>query len=228
MGFSPLPPRLSIAEVLRTADSVSRHADAALMVLDMPWAALLADTSAALLVRRDQLPLAGCSGSTGCRSSPPGAGERARSQRRGGGARRRSAGRSPSPPCSARIASSSSPSTASSTRLARHRRGDEPHPRRIEAALYSALVTMSNAAAAQLRTTGSTTKLMVSVQVDIAWGRLTGGGGTFVGIAARPDRLPVRRGARAVVVSVSRRVHDARAAPARLLLASRERLARSR
>src|SRR5256885_17171588 len=58
MGFSPIPPRLSTAEVLRTADEMSRHADAALMVLDIPWTALLADTSAALLVRRDQLQLA--------------------------------------------------------------------------------------------------------------------------------------------------------------------------
>jgi hypothetical protein len=58
MGFSPIPPRLSTAEVLRTADEMSRHADAALMVLDIPWAALLADTSATLLVRKDQLQLA--------------------------------------------------------------------------------------------------------------------------------------------------------------------------
>ena len=53
MGVSPLPPRLSTAEVLRTADEMSRHADAALMVLDIPWAAFLADTSAAHFVRRD-------------------------------------------------------------------------------------------------------------------------------------------------------------------------------
>ena len=52
MGFSPLPPRLTVAEVLRTIDSVSRHADAALMVVDVPWKALLADTSAAQLIRR--------------------------------------------------------------------------------------------------------------------------------------------------------------------------------
>ena len=45
MGFSPVPPRLTIAEVLRTIDSVSRHSDAALMVVDVPWAALLADTT---------------------------------------------------------------------------------------------------------------------------------------------------------------------------------------
>ena len=58
MGFSPFPPRLTIAEVLRTIDSVSRHGDAVLMVVDVPWAALLADTSPAFIIRRDQLEVA--------------------------------------------------------------------------------------------------------------------------------------------------------------------------
>ena len=49
--------------------------------------------------------------------------------------------------------------------------------------VYSALVAMSNAAAAERRAAGSTTRLMVSVQVDVAWGRLPGGNGGFVGIA---------------------------------------------
>ncbi len=51
-----------------------------------------------------------------------------------------------------------------------------------KANVYSALVAMSNAAATQLRSAGSTTKLMVSVQVDVAWGRLLGSSGGFVGI----------------------------------------------
>src|SRR5207247_1483266 len=50
-------------------------------------------------------------------------------------------------------------------------------------AVYGALVKMSNDAAAQLRAAGSTTKLMVSVQVDVAWGHLGGAGsGTFIGV----------------------------------------------
>jgi hypothetical protein len=50
--------------------------------------------------------------------------------------------------------------------------------------VYGALVKMSNDAATQLRATGSTTTLMVSVQVDVAWGHLGGtGNGTYVGIA---------------------------------------------
>ncbi|MDQ6634416.1 MAG: hypothetical protein M3Z10_06615 [Gemmatimonadota bacterium] len=65
MGFSSLPPRLTIPEVLRTVDSVTRHADGALMVIDVPWVALLADSSPAFLIRRDQFPLAQLFGQRG-------------------------------------------------------------------------------------------------------------------------------------------------------------------
>src|SRR5687767_16040537 len=58
MGFSSLPPRLTVPEVLRTIDSVGRHADGALMVVDVPWKALLEGTVASQLVRRDNLPVA--------------------------------------------------------------------------------------------------------------------------------------------------------------------------
>jgi hypothetical protein len=65
LGFSSIPPRLTIPEVLRTIDSVGRHADAALMVVDVPWAALLADTNPSLLIRRDNLPVAQLFGQKG-------------------------------------------------------------------------------------------------------------------------------------------------------------------
>ena len=58
MGASSLPPRLTIPEALRTIDSVTHHSDAALMVVDIPWDALLADSSPSLLIRRDQFPVA--------------------------------------------------------------------------------------------------------------------------------------------------------------------------
>jgi hypothetical protein len=57
MGFSSLPPHLTIPEVLQTIDSISRHGDAARMVVDVPWASLLADTSPPFLIRRDQYPI---------------------------------------------------------------------------------------------------------------------------------------------------------------------------
>jgi hypothetical protein len=49
--------------------------------------------------------------------------------------------------------------------------------------VYAALVTMSNAVAAERRAAGSKAKLMVSVQVDVAWGRLAGSSGRFAGVA---------------------------------------------
>ncbi len=180
MGFSPLPPRLTIPEVLRTVDSVTMHADAALMVLDVPWASLLADTSAAFLVRRDQYPLA------------------LRFQQRGlplvitlevaNGINRSvesdalvKLGRSITEPAVQRayreyavavdsIAHPTKMAMAMETNLIRA--ASSP-------ALYGAVVTMTNAAAQQLRAAGSTTTLMVSVQVETAWGRPTG---AWVGI----------------------------------------------
>jgi hypothetical protein len=47
--------------------------------------------------------------------------------------------------------------------------------------VYDALVTMTNAAAADLGTLGATSRLYVSVQVEVAWGGLGGGG--YQGIA---------------------------------------------
>jgi hypothetical protein len=183
MGFSPLPPRLSIAEVLRTAGEVAKHADASLMVLDIPWAALLADTSAALLVRRDQLPLANILRQKG---NPLAVTlEPANGLDRGAEAAVLvSLGRSITEPAVERayreyvvafdsIVRPTWLNVAVETNLIRA--ASKP-------AVYSALVTMSNAAATQLRAAGSTTKLMVSVQVDVAWGRLTGTGGAFVGV----------------------------------------------
>jgi hypothetical protein len=49
------------------------------------------------------------------------------------------------------------------------------------AAVYNAVVAMTNAAAQHERTLGTTAKLMVSVQVEVAWGRLQGGT-TYLGI----------------------------------------------
>ena len=184
MGFSPIPPRLSTAEVLRTADEMSKHADAALMVLDIPWAALLADTSAALLVRRDQLQLARLLTQRGVplvvQLEP------ANGLDRGAEAAALVAlGRSITEPAVQRayreyVAAFDSivrPDyliVAVETNLIRA--ASKP-------SVYAALVAMSNAAAAERRAAGSTTKLMVSVQVDVAWGRLEGSSGSFAGIA---------------------------------------------
>jgi hypothetical protein len=184
MGFSPIPPRLSTAEVLRTADEMSKHADAALMVLDIPWAALLADSSAASLVRRDQLQLARLLTQRGVplvvQLEP------ANGLDRGAEAAALVAlGRSITEPAVQRVYREYVAAFDSIVRPDYLLLAVETNLIRAasKANVYSALVTMSNAAAAERRASGSTTKLMVSVQVDVAWGRLPGGNGSFVGIA---------------------------------------------
>ncbi len=180
MGFSPLPPRLTIPEVLRTVDSVTAHADAALMVIDIPWVALLADTSAAFLVRRDQYPLA------------------LRFQQRGlplvltlevANGINRSAesdallklGRSITEPAVQRAYREYVVAIDSITHPTKLALAMETNLIRVASApaLYAAVVTMTNDAARELRTAGSATTLMVSVQVETAWGRPTG---SWVGI----------------------------------------------
>ncbi|MEO5818507.1 MAG: hypothetical protein ABIT20_24775 [Gemmatimonadaceae bacterium] len=181
MGFSSLPPRLTVQEVLRTVDSLTNHSDAALMVIDVPWVALLADSSPSVLIRRDQYPLA------------------LRYQQRGlplvatldvtNGLNRSAEhdalvtlGRSITEPAVQRayreyvvafdsILHPRYLALAMETNLVRTI---------APSAVYAAVVTMTNAAAQQLRAAGSTTQLMVSVQVETAWGRLPAG--SYVGI----------------------------------------------
>jgi len=181
MGASSLPPRLTIPEALRTIDSMTHHSDAALMVVDIPWVALLADSSPSVLIRRDQLPVAQLY------------------QQRG------------LPLIATLDATNGLNRSAESDALVKLGRSiTEPavqrkyrayvvafdsilHPKYLAlametnlvrtvapASLYAALVTMTNAAALEMRAAGSTTQLMVSVQVETAWGRLPAS--TFVGI----------------------------------------------
>ncbi len=184
LGFSPMPPRLTIPEVLRTIDSVGKHADGALMLVEVPWKALLADTSASLLVRRDNLPVAQLFRQKGMPVV-------ATVELANGLDRRVEAealvalGRSITEPAVQRayrefvvafdsIVHPDWLALAMETNLIRV--ASTP-------SIYAAVVAMTNATAAQLRAAGSATKLMVSMQVETAWGRLAGsGGGVYVGI----------------------------------------------
>jgi len=58
MGFSSTPPRPDTALALRTIDLWAQRADAALILLEPPWAALLAGERPETLVRNDPLGLA--------------------------------------------------------------------------------------------------------------------------------------------------------------------------
>jgi hypothetical protein len=184
MGFSATPPRLTIPEVLRTIDSASRHADAALMVVDVPWAALLADSAPPLLVRRDLLPIAQlwrqhgmpivatveiANGLDRAAESPALV----------------ALGRSIAEPAVQRAYREFVVAVDTIVHPDWLALAMETNLLRVAAppATYAGAVAATNAAAQQLRAAGSTTTLMVSVQVDVAWGKLGGaGGGAFVGV----------------------------------------------
>ena len=181
MGFSSLPPRLTIPEVLQTVDSITKHGDAALMVVDVPWAALLADSTPSLLIRRDQYPLA-------LRYQQRGMPLVATIEPANGLDRKAESdvlvklGRSITEPAVQRVYREYAVAFDSILHPTHLTLAVETNLIRLlaPAATYNALVTMTNAAAQQIRATGSQTKLMVSVQVDVAWGRI--GTGSYVGI----------------------------------------------
>jgi len=184
MGFSSLPPRLTIPEVLRTIDSVGKHADAALMVVEVPWKALLADTSASQLVRRDNLPVAQLFRQKGMPVV-------ATIELANGLDRRVEAealvalGRSITEPAVQRVYREFVVAFDSIVHPDWLALAMETNLIRVAStpSVYAAVVTMANATATQLRAAGSATKLTVSVQVETAWGRLAGsGGGVYVGI----------------------------------------------
>ena len=184
MGFSSLPPRLTIPEVLRTIDSVGRHADGALMVVDVPWTALLAGASASELVRRDNLPVAQLFRQRGLpivATVEPANGL----DRTAEAEALVALGRSIAEPAVQRVYREFVVAFDGIVRPAWLGLAMETNLIRAAAkpAVYAAVVAMTNAAAADLRAAGSSTQLLVSVQVETAWGRLAGaGGGTFVGV----------------------------------------------
>jgi hypothetical protein len=182
MGFSSLPPRLTIPEVLQTIDSITRHGDAALMVVDVPWAALLADSNPSFLIGRDQFPIAQLYKQ---RAIPLVA-----TIEPANGLDRSAEsdvlvklGRSIKEPAVQRVYREYAVAFDSILHPTHLTLAVETNLIRLAApaATYNALVTMTNAAAQQIRATGSSTQLMVSVQVDVAWGKIGSGGG-YVGI----------------------------------------------
>lgn len=183
LGFSATPPRLTLESVLQTIDAWRPHADVALVTQSVPWRALLADTTARLLVKRDleqlvalyrshELPIIVQVDATD------------------GLARDREApelvtlGRSISEPAVQGVYREYVMAVDSILRPDYLGLAMETNLVRAIAppSVYAALRTMANAVAAVLSQHASTSRLFVSVQVETAWGRLPATG-QFVGIA---------------------------------------------
>ena len=175
MGFSALPPKLDTTLLIPTLTLASQHSDAGLIQLSIPWEILLADTAAAAEVRIVRLPLVNFYRGSGKKivvaldvtngldrsaEDPPLV----------------ALGRSITDTMVQRlyreyvnavdtILHPDYMSLAAETNLVRDI---------APASLYAAVVTMTNAAAAELNARGTTARLMVSVQVETAWGALQG------------------------------------------------------
>ena len=190
MGFSAIPPRMDTTLLLPTLNLAVQHSDAGLIQLSIPWAILLADTAAATEVRLVRLPLVNFYRASGMRIVV------ALDVTNG-------LDRSQEDPVLVGLGRS-----ITDTAIQRHYReyvqavDSILHPDYMSLAaetnliraaapapVYNAVVTMVNAAAAELRARNTLTLLMVSVQVETAWGRFQGTN-TFIGIAQDRTDFP--------------------------------------
>lgn len=184
MGFSAIPPRFdsSTANLIAAINKWVPHADAAIMHVSPPWAAMLAGASPDSAVQIVELPLAQYYRAKGLRvvftvDATDGLNRAAEAPELV------AAGRSITDTAVQRlyrqwvyaVASRIQPDylgLAAETNLIRALAPDS---------VYQAVRVMANAVAAQIHAASLPSKLYVSVQVETAWGRLPAG--PYVGIA---------------------------------------------
>ena len=183
MGFSGIPPRPDFSLLLANIDLWSRRSDAAIMSDEVPWDSLLAGRPADSFVVRNQLPLAQYYRGKGLRVfvmiDPANGLDRA-----GESTPLVNAGRSITEPAIQRLYRNYA--VAMDTILHPDHLGLALETNLIRAvapsSLYAAVRQMANGAAADVRAADPGAQLLVSIQVETAWGRL-GTGGSYVGIA---------------------------------------------
>jgi hypothetical protein len=190
MGFSAFPPRADTAILIPTLTLSAQHSDAGLIQLSIPWTTLLGGIPADSEVRIVRLPLVNYYRGTNhtitvALDVTDGLNRAAEDPQLV------AAGRSITEPAIQRmyldyvgaVDSILHPeylSLAAETNLIR---AAAPAP------VYAAVVAMTNAAAGERRAAHTTARLLVSVQVETAWGAL-GGGGAYVGIAQDRTDFP--------------------------------------
>lgn len=182
MGFSALPPRNDSTIVVAAIDNWAKHADAAIMHVSPPWAAMLAGHSPAGLVDTLEVPLANYFRAKGLSvvftvDATDGLNRAAEAPELV------AAGRSITDTMIQRlyrewvfaVAGKIKPNylgLAAETNLIRVAAPDS---------VYQAVVTMTNAVAGEIQAAGLPSTLYVSIQVEVAWGRLPPG--PYQGIA---------------------------------------------
>jgi len=185
MGFSAIPPRFdsTTAYVIAAIDNWVPHADAAIMHVSPPWAAMIGGYSPAQAVDTVEVPLANYYRAKHLAivftvDATDGLNRAAEAPELV------SLGRSITDTAVQRLYREWVYAVA--TKIQPEYLGLAAETNLIKAlapdSVYQALKTMANAVAARINTAGVPTKLFVSVQVETAWGRL-GGGTTYVGVA---------------------------------------------
>ncbi len=190
MGFSGLPPRPTVADVLRTIDLWAPRAELAVIHEELPWGDLLAGMAPEAILQRDHVQLVAYYRGKGLQlvfmadlNDGLSRGEEA--------PRLRAAGRSTTEPAvqqlfrryvlaAERLLQPAFLGLGAETNLVRAA---------APAALYAAMRRAANDAAADLRAAGSAATLFASVQVEMAWGKLAGNG-PYLGIATDRADFP--------------------------------------
>ena len=191
MGFSAIPPRLfdtSTANLIAAIDNWVPHADAAIMHVSPPWAAMLAGVVPDSAVRIVELPLAQYYRSKGLEivftvDATDGLNRAAEAPELV------AAGRSITDTMVQRLYREWTYAVAWRIQPAYLGLAAETNLIRALApdSVYQALVTMTNAVAAQISAASLPSQLFVSVQVEVAWGRPSG---PYQGIAQDRTDFP--------------------------------------
>ena len=183
MGFSAIPPRNDPAILIPAINNWALHADAAIMHVSPPWAAMIGGYPPAQAVDTVEVPLANYYRAKHLAivftvDATDGLNRAAEAPELV------TLGRSVTDTAVQRLYREWVYAVA--TKIRPEYLGLVAETNLIKAlapdSVYQALKTMANAVAAQINAAGVPTKLFVSVQVETAWGRL-GGGTTYVGIA---------------------------------------------
>jgi len=176
MGFSGIPPRLDLPTAIASIDMWSQRADAAIISMELPWDSLLAGKSAEAMVALDQAELASYFRAKGHElwiyldpaNGLNRSGESDALVRNG-----RSITELEIQAMFRRYA------VVIDSMLQPEHLGLALETNLIRAAspdsLYQAIRDVANAAAVDVRLSDPDVKLSVSVQVDVAWGNLSGG-----------------------------------------------------
>lgn len=181
LGFSPNPPRYTTAAVLQGIDLWSRRAELAIIHEELPWTDLLAGMSPDAILDRDKVQLVQYLRGKGLQLVFMGDLDDGLS-RDLDAPQLRAAGRSIVEPAVQQLYRSYM--LAVDRKLAPAVLGLVAESNLIRLAapgLYAAIRQTANDTAAALRSAGSATTLMASVQVEVAWGGL-GGSGAYAGV----------------------------------------------